>query len=292
MSSPETTLPELKEIIGAMLFAAKGAVTPRQIRRVFLQVAEDRGGMFAHFADVKEKQITEILDEINRVMQEAHLGFSLHEVVGGLRLQNNLNCGQWVRELLEKGKPNRLSRPALETLAIIAYRQPCVKSEIEGVRGVAVDAILKRLLEMQLVKITGRSELPGRPLLFGTTQKFLEHFGLKSLDELPGISELRRVQEEKNRMADAEEELENAEAGDGLEAADEPAGADASPAAPEAQDAERDAAEESEEKRRVVDEDESEEAGPAEDEAYDVDDEDDEEYEDEDDEEYEDDEDD
>ena len=202
MNSPET-LPELKEIIGAMLFAAKGPVTSKQIRKVFMQVAEDRGGMFAHFADVKEKQITDIMEEINRILLETRLGFSVHEVVGGSRLQNNLNCGPWVRELLEKGKPNRLSRPALETLAIIAYRQPCVKSEIEGVRGVAVDAILKKLLEMQLLKIVGRSELPGRPLLFGTTQKFLEHFGLTSLEELPGISELRRVQEEKNKLVDA-----------------------------------------------------------------------------------------
>lgn len=203
-------LPELREIIGAMLFAAKGPVTAKQIRRVFMQVAEDRGGMFADFADVKENQIAELLEEINRVLNETRLGFSLHEVVGGSRLQNNLNCGPWVRELLEKGKPNRLSRPALETLAIIAYRQPCVKSEIEGVRGVAVDAILKKLLEMQLVKIIGRSELPGRPLLFGTTQTFLEHFGLKTLEELPGISELRRVQDEKNKLAEAadkEEEL-------------------------------------------------------------------------------------
>ncbi len=267
MSSPET-LPELKEIIGAMLFAAKGAVTPKQIRRIFLQVAEDRGGMFAHFADVKEKQITELLDEINRMLLEAHLGFSLHEVVGGSRLQNNLNCGPWVRELLEKGKPNKLSRPALETLAIIAYRQPCVKSEIEGVRGVAVDAILKRLLEMQLVKITGRSELPGRPLLFGTTQKFLEHFGLRSLEELPGISELRRVQEEKNRMADAEGEIE--EGGlfaDALEGEGEE-----EPDKEKDKELEKEGDEESVEKTLAC--------GEAElDEGYDVDDEDDEEYE-------------
>ncbi|MDD2237907.1 MAG: SMC-Scp complex subunit ScpB [Kiritimatiellae bacterium] len=277
MSSPET-LPELKEIIGAMLFAAKGAVTPKQIRRVFLQVAEDRGGMFAHFADVKEKQVAEILDEIHGILQEAHLGFSLHEVAGGLRLQNNLNCGPWVRELLEKGKPNRLSRPALETLAIIAYRQPCVKSEIEGVRGVAVDAILKRLLEMQLVKITGRSELPGRPLFFGTTQKFLEHFGLKSLEELPGISELRRVQEEKNRMADAEEELEDDSVGGAVPETDEEAPAASEEPAEPAEPAEENPTEEPDE--------EPVEKGPVAsdgdlDESYDVDEED-EEYEDED----------
>ncbi|MDD4737502.1 MAG: SMC-Scp complex subunit ScpB [Kiritimatiellae bacterium] len=286
MSSPET-LPELKEIIGAMLFAAKGAVTPKQIRRVFLQVAEDRGGMFAHFADVKEKQVAEILDEIHGILQESHLGFSLHEVAGGLRLQNNLNCGPWVRELLEKGKPNRLSRPALETLAIIAYRQPCVKSEIEGVRGVAVDAILKRLLEMQLVKITGRSELPGRPLFFGTTQKFLEHFGLKSLEELPGISELRRVQEEKNRMADAEEELEDgAEGGAAPETDEEASAAFEEPAEPSDPADPAEPAEPAEENPTEEPDEEPVEKGPVAsdgdlDESYDVDEED-EEYEDED----------
>lgn len=193
-------LPEIKQIVGALLFASKVPMTARQMRRIFVQVAELRGGLFEHFAGVKEKQIEEALADLNTAFKQANAGFSIHEVAGGLRLQNDLSCGPWVRELLEKGKPNRLSRPALETLAIIAYRQPCPKSEIEGVRGVAVDAILKRLLEMQLVRITGRSELPGRPLLFGTTQRFLEHFGLKTLDDMPGVSELRRVQQEKEQM--------------------------------------------------------------------------------------------
>lgn len=276
MSSTDV-LPELKEIIGAMLFAAKGPVTAKQIRKVFMQVAEDRGGMFADFSDVKEKQITDILEEINRILQDTRLGFSLHEVVGGSRLQNNLNCGPWVRELLEKGKPNRLSRPALETLAIIAYRQPCVKSEIEGVRGVAVDAILKKLLEMQLAKIVGRSELPGRPLLFGTTQKFLEHFGLKSLEELPGIAELRRVQEEKNRLAEAEEEYtdgdETQHAADESDAAKAGSGAEQSASPVPGDDTAGD-----EEKSSDDPLDSSDEA--ALEEEYDVDDEEDEEYDD------------
>ena len=103
--------------------------------------------------------------------------------------------------MLQKGRGARLSLPALETLAIVAYRQPCVRSEIEAVRGVAVDAILKNLLEMQLVRVIGRSELPGRPWMFGTTQKFMEHFGLKSLDDLPGTDELRRMEAEQSARA-------------------------------------------------------------------------------------------
>ena len=87
----------------------------------------------------------------------------------------------------------KLSKPALETLAIIAYRQPCLRSEIENVRGVSVDAVIRKLIEMQLVKIVKRSELPGKPWLFGTTSRFLEHFGINSIDELPNSNELRRI---------------------------------------------------------------------------------------------------
>ena len=113
-------------------------------------------------------------------------------------MENDANCGPWLRTMLQKGRGTRLSLPALETLAIIAYRQSCVRSEIEAVRGVAVDAILKNLLDLQLVRVVGRSELPGRPWMFGTTQKFMEHFGLKNLDDLPGTDELRRIEAEQS----------------------------------------------------------------------------------------------
>ncbi|MCU0857478.1 MAG: SMC-Scp complex subunit ScpB, partial [Pontiellaceae bacterium] len=115
------------------------------------------------------------------------------DVAHGFRLQNEINCGPWVRTLLDKDQNARLSKPALETLAIIAYRQPILRSEIESVRGVAVDQVLRNLVEMQLVRVVARSDLPGRPWLFGTTRRFLEHFGLRSLDEMPGMEELRRM---------------------------------------------------------------------------------------------------
>jgi segregation and condensation protein B len=98
----------------------------------------------------------------------------------------------------------RLSKPALETLAIVAYRQPCLRSEIEEVRGVTVDAVLRRLIDMQLVRVVRRSELPGRPWLFGTTQKFLEHFGINSIDDLPGSSELKRAMPTEDRKQSTE----------------------------------------------------------------------------------------
>ena len=192
-------LPELKQIIGAMLFVRKEPLTVAEIRRVLAATAERRGGITSDFAKANEAQVREAVDALGRELSERKMGFHVIEVAGGFRLENDANCGPWLRTMLQKGRGARLSLPALETLAIVAYRQPCVRSEIEAVRGVAVDAILKNLLEMQLVRVVGRSELPGRPWMFGTTQKFMEHFGLKSLDDLPGTDELRRLEAEQAR---------------------------------------------------------------------------------------------
>lgn len=120
------------------------------------------------------------------------IGMEVAEIAGGYRLQTAAECGDWVRRMLNRGKPQRISRPMVETLAIVAYRQPISRSEIESIRGVGVGHVIKALMEMQLVRIVGRSDLPGRPFLFGTTTGFLDHFGLKSLNDLnamqPGIS--------------------------------------------------------------------------------------------------------
>jgi segregation and condensation protein B len=97
-----------------------------------------------------------------------------------------------VRQLFPATKPARLTPPSLETLAIIAYRQPITRADVEAVRGVAIDSVLQTLMERGLVKIAGRAEVPGRPLLYETTQFFLDHFGLRNLDELPNSEELKR----------------------------------------------------------------------------------------------------
>ena len=200
--SPTTThdfaLPVLKQIIGAMLFVRKDPLPIAEIRRVLKATAERRGGITADFAKADENLVREALGELGRDLTDRKTGFHLIEVAGGWRMENDANCGPWLRTMLQKGRGTRLSLPALETLAIIAYRQPCVRSEIEAVRGVAVDAILKNLLDLQLVRVVGRSELPGRPWMFGTTQKFMEHFGLKNLDDLPGTDELRRIEAEQS----------------------------------------------------------------------------------------------
>lgn len=204
MSDTET-IPELKQIVGAMLFAAREPVSMHQFRHVLEQTAEQYGGFAKDFADATDEMIVEAVKQLNEDLTKQTVGIHVREVANGYRLVNDANCGPWLRILLEKGKATRLSRPALETLAIIAYRQPVVRSEIEAVRGVAVDQIIRNLLDLQLIRVVGRSDLPGRPWLFGTTQKFLEHFGIKSLNDLPGTEELRRLESEQLKRQQQEE---------------------------------------------------------------------------------------
>ncbi len=195
-------LPELKEIIGALLFAAKKPVTAKEIRKALMGAGESYGGLCEQFASLKEKEILEAVAKLKEELSNGATGLHVAEVAHGFRLQNNTACGPWVRTLLDKDRTTKLSKPALETLAIIAYRQPVLRSEIESVRGVSVDNILRNLVELQLVKVVGRSELPGRPWMFGTTQRFLEHFGLNSLDDMPGMDELKRRDEEESRKVE------------------------------------------------------------------------------------------
>lgn len=211
---------ELKRVLNAIIFAAKEPVSIREIIKVLTEVAEggaEGGG--AALGKPKESAVKAALDELHSEWEKRVIGFHLTEVAGSYRFQSDPECGPWVRNLLNLGKPARLSRPALETLAIIAYRQPVARAEIEGVRGVAIDHILRLLMEMQLVKIIGRSNLPGRPLLYGTTALFLEHFGLKDVRELPGIEELaRRSERQAQAPRGGEAEASAGDAGDGPEA--------------------------------------------------------------------------
>jgi segregation and condensation protein B len=117
----------------------------------------------------------------------------VRETAAGWQLVTKPDFAPWLRQLYPENRPAKLSSPALETLAIIAYRQPITRADIEAVRGVAVDGVMQTLLDRGLVKIAGRAEIPGRPLLYETTQNFMEHFGLKDLDDLPNASELRKI---------------------------------------------------------------------------------------------------
>jgi segregation and condensation protein B len=133
------------------------------------------------------REIEEALRGLEKALEVAKCGFSLVCTGGQYRMQTTPVCGRYVRALLKLDRPNRLSRASLETLAIVAYRQPITKSEVEQIRGVSVDTIMKTLSDLGLVRLVGRSELPGHPFLYGTTPFFLEHFGLSSLDQLNEI---------------------------------------------------------------------------------------------------------
>jgi segregation and condensation protein B len=186
-------LPELKQIVGALLFAAKEPLSIKRIRKAMIETGNGFSGPYEQYAKATDAQIKGALEQLQEDFEKAKLGLNVAHVAGAYRLQNDAACGPFVRALLEKNQSLRLSKPALETLAIVAYRQPCLRSEIEEVRGVSVDAVLRKLIDMQLVRVVRRSELPGRPWLFGTTQRFLEHFGINTIDDLPGSAELKRT---------------------------------------------------------------------------------------------------
>ena len=128
-------------------------------------------------------------DELSYVQEQR--AFQIIAKAEGWQLVTDPAFASWVRQLFPLPKPARLTAPGLETLAIIAYRQPITRADVEAVRGVNIDGVLQTLMERGLVKIAGRAEIPGRPLLYETTQFFLDHFGLRSLDELPNVEELR-----------------------------------------------------------------------------------------------------
>lgn len=186
-------LPELKQIVGALLFAAKEPLSLKRLRKAMIETGSGFGGPYEQYAKVSDGQLEGALEQLCEELARAKVGLEVVRVAGAYRLQNDAACGPFVRALLEKNQTVRLSKPALETLAIVAYRQPCLRAEIEEVRGVSVDAVLRKLIDLQLVRVVRRSELPGRPWLFGTTQRFLEHFGINTIDDLPGSRELRRT---------------------------------------------------------------------------------------------------
>lgn len=153
----------------------------------------------------EEETIKEAIQSLLGKYQEARTvgrGFRVEEVAGGLQLRTVAENAQYVRRFLA-AKPQRLSKAALETLSIIAYRQPVTKPEVEAIRGVDVGAALKGLLERELIKILGKREEVGRPIIYGTTPYFLEFFGLKSLAELPTLREYHELDEEHQKEVEA-----------------------------------------------------------------------------------------
>jgi segregation and condensation protein B len=133
-----------------------------------------------------------LVTELGREYEEQGRAFEIWEVAGGYQLRTRPEYASYLR-LLHRERPLRLSRAALETLAVVAYRQPVTRAEIEAVRGVEVDAVIRSLLDRQLVRIAGHREVPGRPMLYATTKRFLEVFGLGRLDDLPTLREMEEL---------------------------------------------------------------------------------------------------
>lgn len=168
---------EVKRIIEAMLFATDKPLSTDQAKEVL--------------GDVETEIIKSSISELEAEYESEKRSFRIIEVAGGFQMSTDSQYAPWLKKLYKQDKPDKLSAPALETLAIVAYRQPVTRTDIEFIRGVNVDGMVKSLLERGLIKIRGRKDSIGRPFVYGTTREFLECFGLNSLEDLPKLSEGR-----------------------------------------------------------------------------------------------------
>lgn len=169
---------EIKSIIESLLFVADGPLTVARIAEVIDGV--DKGTIQA------------LIQEMQSDLEAVSRGLQLAEVAGGYQLRTAKVNADWVKKLLG-GRPARMGRATLETLAIIAYRQPITKAEMEAIRGVDVDGVITTLLERNLIRAVARKDVPGRPFLYGTTAEFLQLFNMKDLTELPTLKETDEI---------------------------------------------------------------------------------------------------
>jgi segregation and condensation protein B len=187
-------VPPLSHILEAILFASQKAVTPKElVAHLKAAAASEPNSVAIAFSKIREPAVEEALQELQAEVAASGRAYQVRETATGWLLSSAPGFAPWLRALYPEAKPTRLSPSALETLAIIAYRQPIARADMEAVRGVSVDGVMQTLLDRGLVKIAGRAEVPGRPLLYATTQYFLDHFGLRNLDELPNAAELRHI---------------------------------------------------------------------------------------------------
>jgi segregation and condensation protein B len=186
---------DLKAVLEAILFSAQKPLSPKELKNVLAAAVEHSDSPeVQRLKRASTETITAALHELAAEHVAAGRSYRLVCVAGAWQFVSQPEYAPWIKALVgHRPRPPRLSQPALETLAIIAYRQPVTRAEVEQVRGVSIDGVLQTLLERGLVQPVGRAELPGRPLTYGTTAAFLEYFGLASLDDLPAADELRRV---------------------------------------------------------------------------------------------------
>ena len=224
--SEEVKMPlpgSLQEIIGSLLFASETPLSASELRDA-VRAVEPEEGENREIMDVYKtctsKEIEAALRGLEKALDVSGVGFKLVCAGGTYRLQTVPSCGRYVRAMLKMDRPSRLGRASLETLAIIAYRQPLTRSEIEEIRGVDVSNNLKTLMDLQLIRLVGKSELPGHPFLYGTTPLFLEHFGLASLQQLNELDPTLQRSNPKKKAAQykkVEKKAEEAEEGESSE---------------------------------------------------------------------------
>jgi segregation and condensation protein B len=181
---------QVRAIIESLLFVSEVPLSLTKIKSVL--------SMYTHV------EITGALEQLQQEYAEDKHGFSLAEVAQGYQFRSKPEYGEWIRKL-KRITPARLSQAALETLAIIAYKQPILRAEIESIRGVDVGGVLRLLLEKKLIKILGRKNVPGRPIIYGTTQRFLEVFSLKDISSLPTMEEIGDLSDQSVIEKEAEE---------------------------------------------------------------------------------------
>ena len=226
---------ELKFVLEAVLFSAQKPLSLREIADVLAGAPEHAEGdeTVRGLRKVKEEDLLAALEQLAAEHAQAARSYRLACVAGAWQFVTEPPFAPWLKALVgHKTRPPRLSQPALETLAIIAYRQPVTRTEVEQVRGVAVDGVMQTFLERGLVAQVGRAEVVGRPMTYGTTAAFLEYFGLRALEGLPAADELRRLPVEKP-AALATADAAGAAAGEQLTLAGEAAPAPAPAPAPE-----------------------------------------------------------
>jgi segregation and condensation protein B len=209
---------DLKPVLKALLFSTSSSLDIKDIQAVFTRFHQQHGGAEGEEEAAEETaeadpdadadgwrpedvpslitvtQIREAVEAVNADLEERHDVYRIVEAHDGFRMTTDPRYATWVRLLREEPRQMRLSQAALETLAIVAYRQPVTRSEMESIRGVSVDGALNRLIERELVEVIGRADLPGRPIQYGTTERFLEFVGIRTLEELPASDVLSQRQ--------------------------------------------------------------------------------------------------
>ena len=202
---------QLIQVIEALIFAAPEPVSSAEIAKAVRRAAAECDAPYAReWEDIGTKKIENAIAELGEHLAETERSVELQEGANGWRFVTRADYVDWIRALLPEMRPEKLSHAALETLALIAYRQPITKADIEAVRGVSVDGQIHKLVDRGLVRVGGRAGLPGRPMLYETTEEFMEHFGVKDLEDLPNADELRTVElPTAEEAGDAEAESEN-----------------------------------------------------------------------------------